>query len=93
MVIFFIVTNPKVYCKACLEISAAQQNGMMSFPVTQHMEARQPAYLEACVKEGLRRWSPVVGLMSKEVPPGGAMILGKSVPGGARIGYSACGVQ
>ena len=34
-------------------------------------------------------WPPVVGLMSKVVPAGGAMILGKFVPGGTGIGYSA----
>jgi Cytochrome P450 len=44
------------------------------------------------IKEGLRIWPPVVGLMAKEVPAGGDMLCGKFVPGGTQVGYSAFGL-
>jgi hypothetical protein len=46
-------------------------------------------YLQAVIKEGLRIWPPVVGLMAKEVPAGGDVLHGKFVPGGIRVGYYA----
>jgi cytochrome P450 len=44
------------------------------------------------IKEGLRIWPPVVGLMSKKVPPEGDTIDGKFVPGGVSIGYGGFGI-
>ena len=93
MITFFIITNPRVYCRVTREIDTAEQNGAISFPVIQDVETKEMAYLEACVKEGLRMWPPVVGLMSKVVPPGGAVLLGKSVPGGTHFCYSDWGVE
>lgn len=55
-------------------------------------EAREMPYLQAVVREGLRMFPPVVGLMSKEVPPEGDMIHGKFVPGGTKIGFGAWGI-
>ncbi|KAK5079461.1 hypothetical protein LTR24_009251 [Lithohypha guttulata] len=89
MILFFLSTNPRAYQRLAEEIEAAEQKGALSFPVIQDCEAAQMPYLEACIKEGLRLWPPVVGLMSKEVPPGGATILGKHLPGGTCIGYCA----
>jgi cytochrome P450 len=93
MIIFYLITNPRAYYKLVHEIDTAGQEGTLSFPVIQDIEAKQMGYLEACIKEGLRMWPPVVGLMSKQVPPGGAKLLGKFLPGGTCIGYSAWGLQ
>lgn len=49
-------------------------------------------YLQAVIKEGLRIFPPVTGLMSKEVPPGGDMLNGKFIPPGTKIGYCAWGI-
>ena len=89
MILFFLMTSPRSYRRLTDEIVAAEQRGALSHPVTQDSEATQMPYLDACIKEGLRMWPPVVGLMSKEVPPGGATILGRPVPEGTCIGYSA----
>ena len=69
------------------EIAAAS----VSVPTTD-AEARKLPYLEAVIKEGLRIWPPVVGLMAKEVPPGGDEIHGIFVSGGTSIGYCAFGI-
>lgn len=89
MIIFFIITNPQIYYRAREEIDANEKQGTLSYPVVQDTEAKHMLYLEACIREGLRMWPPVVGLMSKLVPSGGAELLGKFVPGGTCIGYSA----
>jgi cytochrome P450 len=92
MIIFFIVTNPSVHRQLRKELDTAQEEGRLSFPVVQDNEIKSMAYLEACIREGLRLWPPVVGLMSKVVPPEGAELLGQFVPGGTRIGYSGWGL-
>jgi cytochrome P450 len=48
--------------------------------------------LQACIKEALRFWPPVVGLLQKLVPPEGDTIDGKFLPGGTLISQSAWGV-
>lgn len=63
----------------------------ISNPITD-AEARELPYLQAIIKEGLRIWPPVVGLMSKEVPAGGDEINGLFIPGGTQIGYCAFGI-
>lgn len=49
-------------------------------------------YLQAVIKEGLRIYPPVVGLMAKEVPKGGDTFKGVFLPEGTRIGYCAWGI-
>ena len=93
MVLFFLITNPRAYQTLTEEIEAAERKGSLSFPVIQDSETAAMPYLEACIKEGLRMWPPVVGLMSKVVPAEGAKVLGKFVPGGTCIGYSAWGLH
>jgi cytochrome P450 len=76
-----------VLSKLRAEIAAASA----SVPITD-AEARKLPYLQAVIKEGLRIWPPVVGLMTKEVPPGGDEINGMFIPGGTFIGYCAFGI-
>lgn len=82
-----IITNPRVLEKLRAEISAAN----VSSPIS-NAEASKLPYLQAIIKEGLRIWPPVAGLMSKEAPPEGDTINGKFIPGGTKIGYCAWGI-
>jgi cytochrome P450 len=63
----------------------------MSSPI-QDAEAKKLPYLQAIIKEGLRIYPPVAGLMSKKVPAGGDELNGLFVPEGTKIGYSAWGI-
>lgn len=83
-----IITNPRVVNALRAEISAARP----SWPVITDAEARKMPYLQAVIKEGLRIFPPVVGLMAKEVPPGGDTFKGVFLPGGTKIGYCAWGI-
>jgi cytochrome P450 len=87
MTFLYLITNPRILSKLRAEYSSA----LVSSPI-QEAEARKLPYLQAIIKEGLRIWPPVVGLMSKEVPAGGDTINGDFVPGGTSIGYCAFGI-
>jgi cytochrome P450 len=89
----FIITQPKVYAALQSEIDKAEQSNRLSKPIIEDVEAKNLPYLQACIKEGLRIWPPVMGLNQKTVPPGGEMVNGKFIPGGVNIGYCAWGVQ
>ncbi|KAK1771973.1 pisatin demethylase [Phialemonium atrogriseum] len=84
----YITTNPRVVHALRAEIDAAR----LSWPVIADAEARDMPYLQAVIKEGLRIYPPVTGLMAKEVPPGGDTFKGVFLPGGTKIGYCAWGI-
>lgn len=81
----YLLTHPRVITKIRAE-SAPYPS-----PVTD-ATARTLPYLQAVIKEGLRIFPPVVGLMSKEVPAAGDVINGIFVPGGTKIGFGAYGI-
>jgi cytochrome P450 len=88
----FIITQPRVYAALQSELEAAERRNQLSTPVIRDAEAKSLPYLQACIKEGLRLWPPVMGLMQKTVPPSGEVVDGRFVPAGTNIGYCAWGV-
>jgi cytochrome P450 len=68
------------------------RNAPISNPIT-NAEARKLSYLQAVIKEGLRIYPPVAGLMLKEVPAGGDTVKGFYVPEGTEIGWSTLGLM
>nr|XP_036589361.1 pisatin demethylase [Colletotrichum truncatum]KAF6801366.1 pisatin demethylase [Colletotrichum truncatum] len=85
--ILHIITNPRVLTRLLTEITAAAATATR--PVISEVEARNLPYLQAVIKEGLRIFPPVSGLMAKETPPEGDVWKGRFIPGGTRIGWSA----
>lgn len=86
--LLYITTNPKVQSKLLAEIS----NSAISKPITDS-EARKMPYLQAVIKEGLRIFPPVTGLMFKDVPRGGDILNGYYVPENTKLGYCAFGLM
>jgi cytochrome P450 len=93
MTLHFISTTPHVHSRLVAEFKAALANGKVTRPVIRDVEARALPYLQACVKEGLRMYPPVTGLLAKAVPPEGATIDGKFVKGGTQISWNSWGMQ
>ncbi|KAF7538220.1 hypothetical protein G7Z17_g12677 [Cylindrodendrum hubeiense] len=83
-----IVANPRTYNKLRAEIASTNY----STEVIPESIARDLTYLQAVIKEGLRIFPPVAGLMAKEAPPQGDTFKGVFIPGGTRIGYGAWGI-
>ncbi|KAM0421938.1 hypothetical protein ACHAPD_000379 [Fusarium lateritium] len=63
-----------------------------SEPIIPDSMGRDLPYLQAVIKEGLRIFPPVAGLMSKQVPPQGDTWKGQFIPGGTKVGYCAWGI-
>ena len=94
MALYYIATNPSVHRQLLAEAKNAMSAGFVSRPIIKDSEARQLPYLQACVKEGLRMYPPVTGLLAKEVPREGAEIEpGKYAPSGTWIAWNSWGMQ
>lgn len=93
MTLHFIATTPSVQGKLLSEFHAADAAGGVTRPVIRDAEARRLSYLQACIKEGLRMYPPVTGLLAKAAPPEGATIDGKFVKGGTQIAWNSWGIM
>ncbi|KAI9709953.1 MAG: hypothetical protein M1820_003031 [Bogoriella megaspora] len=92
--LYYISSNPAVYDNLMSEARSAIAAGAASRPMIKDSEARRLPYLQACIKEGLRMYPPVTGLMAKQVPPEGAQIEpGKFAPAGTWIATNFWGMQ
>lgn len=87
-----IITDPRVYATLRAEISAALASGRISTPI-RDAEAKQLAYLQACVLEGIRRFPPLSQLRDRVVPPGGDMLGVHRVPAGTFVGLNTWSLQ
>ncbi|KAF2104274.1 putative P450 monooxygenase [Rhizodiscina lignyota] len=107
MTLFHILTSPGSLNRLLNELDAAgfpspsmsaSDEGISIIPDS---EARRLPYLQACIREGLRLYPPVTGLMSKQTPPSGDTIPVRYpdgttkdvfVPGGVSIGWNTYGM-
>lgn len=87
-----IISNPRVYARLVAEIDEAESREQISSPI-RDQEARRLPYLQACIKEGLRRFPPITQLRERMVPPEGDTYNGHRIPGGTFIGLNAWAVQ
>lgn len=88
----YIITNPLVYETLRAEVHRAVARGQVSNPI-QDTEAKQLAYLQACVLEGLRKFPSVSQLRERVVPPGGDTLGRFHLPEGTFVGLNAWGAQ
>ncbi|EDN97121.1 hypothetical protein SS1G_02049 [Sclerotinia sclerotiorum 1980 UF-70] len=79
-----ITTSPTCYTAFQAAIDEGVKNGKISSPITD-AEAKELPYLQAVIKEGLRMFPVIAGLLPKTVPEGGDIISGFEVPGGTDI--------
>ncbi|KAI1075518.1 putative benzoate 4-monooxygenase cytochrome P450 [Whalleya microplaca] len=87
-----IISNPRVFSKLVKEIDEAIVQGKISSPIRES-EAKTLPYLQAVIKEGLRRFSPITQLRERVVPPSGDTFDGKSIPAGTFVGINSWGIQ
>lgn len=92
MTLLCLLTTPKAYLKLQSELDAAAAAGKLSSP-PRDAEARTLPYLQAVVREALRRYPPATGLMTKVVPEGGDTVMGKWLPGGTELAVNIVGIM
>lgn len=85
MSILFLLTNPRVYAKLRKEIDEAIATGKVSYPVITNAESQQLRYLQAVIKEGLRCWFPLNGLVTMDSPSEGVTINKVYIPPNTQV--------
>ncbi|RXG41783.1 hypothetical protein VDGE_30535 [Verticillium dahliae] len=91
-ILLLIITTPRVHAALLSEI-AALTPALTADQVISDERARKLPYLQAVIKEGLRWFPPVTGMLSKQVPPSGDEWKGVRLPPGTLVGFSAWGVM
>ncbi|KAK5657180.1 hypothetical protein OQA88_3238 [Cercophora sp. LCS_1] len=86
-----IITSPSLYFALISEITTALSNGSISSPVITDAETRSLPLLQATLKEALRIWPPIHGIMPR-VSKSDATICGVRIPAGTNVCWSACAV-
>ncbi|KAL3296465.1 Pisatin demethylase [Colletotrichum asianum] len=88
-----VISTPTVYQRLVREITTAEREGRISSPVC-NAEAQSLPYLQAVIREGLRRFPPITQLRECEAPPEGMELPdGRRIPGGTFVGLNAWGTQ
>jgi cytochrome P450 len=82
-----LITAPRCYEKLQSEIDSAVKSGLVSSPITD-IEGKKLPYLQACIKEGIRLWPPISGIMPK-VSKSDDVIHGVHIPAGTEVGWCA----
>ncbi|KAK3389603.1 cytochrome P450 71A20 [Podospora didyma] len=83
MTLYHLMTNPDSYRKLQHEIDTGIKEGRISSPITDE-ESKHLPYLQAVIREGLRVWPPIVGLMPK-VCATEKIVCGKRIPPGTNV--------
>ena len=90
--IFHLSTTPHAYKRLQSEIDTAISSGSTTRPIISDAEAKKLPYLQACIKEALRMWPPIAGLMPK-ISAKDDVICGERVPAGTNVGWCAFGAM
>ncbi|KAG9250652.1 cytochrome P450 [Emericellopsis atlantica] len=72
--IYHIIQYPTALAKVRAEIADAQENGLCLGDVVSFRDANRLPYLQACIKESLRMFSPTTMGLPRKVPEGGLTI-------------------
>ena len=91
MTLLNLLTTPAAYLTLRAELDAAAASGRLSTPI-RDAEARALPYLQAVIRESLRRYPPATGLMTKVVPASGDVVHGYRVPGGTELAVNIVGI-
>ncbi|KAK4445698.1 benzoate 4-monooxygenase [Podospora aff. communis PSN243] len=83
-----ILTSPALYTSLLNEITTAISSGSVSSPVITSTEALSLPILQATLKESLRIWPPIHGIMPR-VSPNDATICGMHIPAGTNVCWSS----
>ncbi len=87
MTLLCLLNTPAALDSLRKEIDVGVAAGRISSPIRDD-EAYQLPYLQAVIKEGIRMFPPSTGHNYKQVPKGGAEVLGYFLPEGTQLGVN-----
>jgi cytochrome P450 len=91
--VFFVASNAATYQRLQAEIDAVVQERHLSpSDIVPCAHARAMPYLQAVIKEALRMWPPVMGLMARSSPKDDT-VCGMYVPASTHVAWSALAVM
>ncbi|KAH7021118.1 pisatin demethylase [Microdochium trichocladiopsis] len=93
MTMLLVFSNPSIHTKLMSELSSAEQAGLISRPLIRDSEARRLPYLQAVIREGIRKFPPLTPLLSKTVPQGGDVVCGHHLPAGTQVGVHVVSIM
>lgn len=96
-IFYYLLQNPRVYRTLMEEIDAADATGALAQSkdstgngdVVPFPAANKLVYLDAVITEASRMHPAVSLLLERVVPPAGALICGRFIPGGTVVGCNA----
>lgn len=86
MTMLLVYSNPRIYAKLMDELISAERAGAITRPLIREAEAKKLPYLQAVIREGLRKFPPLTPMLSKTVPEGGDIVCGHHLPAGTQVG-------
>jgi cytochrome P450 len=86
-IIFFVASNAVAYRKLQAEIDSAAKTLSSGEAVVSDQQAKALPYLQAVIKEGLRMWPPVMGLMAR-MSDQDDVICGLNVPSKTHVAWA-----
>ncbi|KAK0610346.1 cytochrome P450 family protein [Bombardia bombarda] len=90
--IFYLSTSPGAYGRLQREIDGAVERGLATRPIVADGEAKGLVYLQAVIREALRMWPPITGLLAK-VSGREDVVCGRTVPAGTHVAWAAMGIM
>lgn len=93
-VVVHVATNPLVYRRLQKEIDKhiGQRDSHDAPSIISDTQARGLPYLQSCIKEGLRIWPPITGIMPR-ISDQNATVCGIPIPAGTNVAWSAHAVM
>jgi len=85
---YYALTHPTVYGRLQAEVDSAFEAQRISMPVT-YAQGIKLEYLQACIKEAVRLFTPVAMELPRIVPEGGMTIGKYFLPAGTHVGANA----
>ncbi|KAH9995211.1 cytochrome P450 [Xylariaceae sp. FL0662B] len=85
---YFMLRHPTALGRVRDEIQAAEKEGLCKTKVVSYADAQRLPYLQMCIKEALRIFSPVTQGLPRTVPAGGITIGDRTFPEGTVLSIS-----
>ncbi|KAF5024535.1 hypothetical protein F66182_3298 [Fusarium sp. NRRL 66182] len=86
--IYHMIRHPDAWERARAEVEDARQNGLCQDAIVSFADSQQLPFMQACVKEALRKFGPVPMELPRVAPRGGLEFGHRTIPEGTIVSVS-----